>query len=151
MKLVTLTLTIVLAWTTSLRSEIYNPELSETGDFHHLSGKNDDGQIEDLFLKRNSIIRVSLEQDEIKVDKSHDRKIWIAYIVTSELEGELREASGSDNQGIAGASSNRFFRLIFKDRSDAIKLLKVLLSDEKQAEQGSAHQSTTRSESKSEW
>jgi len=128
---------------------IVDPVFKSVAGFHYLSGPNEENQIEDIFLRKGTILRVSIEPSSWREDDT-ERTVWIAQIITEELSSEFWSGSGPERTGVGGATENRQFDLVFKSRKNALSVVTRLLVAEKPAEQAGTGQPATRAESKSE-
>jgi hypothetical protein len=109
-----------------------------------VSGKNEYNELEDHFLRKDSILRISIFE---KVEEN--KSVFEVSIITKELSKDFREATGSDN-GIAGASPNTTIRLIFRSHKEALDFISIFLTESPKAEQGGADQPATAPELKTE-
>ncbi len=128
----------------AVNSQIIQPAVKKLSCYYHVSGKNEDNEAEDHFLRTDSILRISIFE-EVEENKS----IFEVSIITKELSTNFSAATGSNN-GIAGASTNTPFRLIFRSHKEALDFISVFLTESPEADQGGADQPATAPELKSE-
>jgi hypothetical protein len=128
----------------AVNAQIVQPEVRKLSCFYHVSGKNEDNEAEDHFLRTDTILRISIFE---KV--AENKSIFEVSIITKEFSNDFFQATGSNN-GVAGASTNTTIRLIFRSHKEALDFISIFLTESPKAGQDGADQPATAPELKSE-